>query len=45
MPLLAKHRGDNWTSTEQSFEIYKSVKQKKFEPLLERFCWVNQKEY
>jgi hypothetical protein len=45
MPLLAKHHGDNWTSTKQSFEIYKSVKQKKFEPLLERFCWVNQKEY
>lgn len=34
-PTSSKYHGDNWTSTEQSFEIYKSVKQKKFEPLLE----------
>jgi hypothetical protein len=45
IPLLGKYHGDNWTSTEQSFEIYKSVKQKKFEPYLKFwFCWVNQKE-
>ncbi len=30
IPLLGKYHGDNWTSTEQSFENYKSVKQMKF---------------
>jgi hypothetical protein len=35
MPFLGKYHGDNWSSIEQSFEIYKFIKQKKFEPLLE----------
>jgi hypothetical protein len=42
IPLLGKYHGDNWTSTEQSFENYKSVKQMKFEPLLEILIFLGQ---